>query len=169
MGFTGRQIQEIEQVLEKALAKEELVKTLQKNITEALTGNLSEIVQSAVAIAVKTAVSDLQEKCDTLTRKIEAIKTNTADMEKKFVERMSHLEQYSRRNNIRIFGVPEEINENTEEKLLALFTTNLKVTLPPYAIDRVHRIGRPQNRTSPRAIIVKFSNYTSYTNANGDL
>ena len=66
-------------------------------------------------------------------------------------------EQYSRRNCLRITGVPEEATENTDEIVLKLaFDLGTDIRLSD--IDRSHRFGRIDSaRARPRDIIVKFA------------
>lgn len=162
MGFTRQQIFDIEQVISNALSKEDVTKTFLKTVTVALTDNLKDLVASAVADAIKTAVSGLQTKIDVLTAGIDSLKSDNINLEKKLEGRMTQMEQYSRRNNLRVFGVQEEDGENVEDKLSQIFTTKLQVQLPGFAIDRAHRIGKVRNGapgSAPRAIIVKFVSY----------
>ncbi|KAK9752216.1 hypothetical protein QE152_g4371 [Popillia japonica] len=97
---------------------------------------------------------------------------------------MDSLEQYTRRNNIRIFGLIEEPNENLETKVLALCRDELGVDIELKDIDRVHRLGRDElgvdielkdidrvhrlgkidKSKSSRPIIIKFTNYGSKQN-----
>lgn len=75
-------------------------------------------------------------------------------------DRIVNLEQYSRRNNLRFFGIPDEPDEDVERKVLDVITNKMNVKLPESAIDRCHRIGnRQNNRTKPRQVIVKFTSY----------
>lgn len=65
------------------------------------------------------------------------------------------LEQYSHRNNLVIYGVPEENNENIHHVMRRLASA---VQFPDWSqsmVDAVHRVGRRKN-TDPRPIIVKF-------------
>ncbi|XP_054769794.2 uncharacterized protein LOC129277668 [Lytechinus pictus] len=77
--------------------------------------------------------------------------------------RLEGLEQYSRRNSLRFFGIKESPGENTDDIIIKLATDNLKMNLRKEDIDRSHRIGPPKESTSentkPRAIIVKFASY----------
>lgn len=74
-------------------------------------------------------------------------------------------EQYSRRNCLRIMGVNESCDENTEEVILDIINNKMKVRLFATDIERVHRLGKKQNinknasKNSTRPIIVKFLNY----------
>lgn len=72
-------------------------------------------------------------------------------------DKVDNLEQYSRRNCVRIFGVPEESTENTEAKVCDLIKSNLTIDIHPNLIDRCHRVGKPSKNARP--IIVKFTSY----------
>ena len=62
-----------------------------------------------------------------------------------------YLEAYSRRENVKIFGVPQATgNENASEP---------EDTKAKYEFQRVHRQGKP-NSTSSRPIIVQFLRFT---------
>ncbi len=71
-------------------------------------------------------------------------------------------EQYSRRNCLRINGIPESIDGVAVD--LDTYVTNLcdkaGTDVSISDIDRVHRIGRPPTASSrPRPVIVKFATY----------
>lgn len=68
------------------------------------------------------------------------------------------LEDRSRRNNLRIRGIPEALEvEDSEGKTKAVFQSILKTTTVDLVIDRVHRaLGpKPQNPMRPRDIICR--------------
>ncbi|KAE8750844.1 hypothetical protein FOCC_FOCC002272 [Frankliniella occidentalis] len=70
--------------------------------------------------------------------------------------RLDESEQYSRRNNLRIFGVKEKSKENTDLLVMDV-AKKIGVDISETQIDRSHRIGKPG--TKPRPIIVKFVGY----------
>ena len=72
---------------------------------------------------------------------------------------LDDLEQYGRRNNLRINGIPETESENTTELVKTLANDKLGVTLDDRDFDRSHRVGK--SGTHPRSILVKFTNYTA--------
>lgn len=75
---------------------------------------------------------------------------------KQLHDKCDSLEQYSRRNNIRIFGLEETPNEiNIEEKMVNLFTV---LNITSEHIDRCHRAG-PKVNNKHRPILIKFVNY----------
>ena len=59
-----------------------------------------------------------------------------------FMARRDDLEQYSRRNNIRIVGIPEEAEESTDEITIDFMKQKLVVELKENDICRSHRVGR---------------------------
>jgi hypothetical protein len=84
------------------------------------------------------------------------VKEQLADVEQK----NDDLEQYTRRNSLRIAGLPEEPNEDCYGKALSLANSTLKLN-PPLSlldIDRTHRAGRSR-AGQPRSLLVKFATY----------
>ena len=71
---------------------------------------------------------------------------------------LNDLEQYSRRNNVRIFGVKdnkEETIQDTEQIVRDLLRSKLNLNFGPADFDICHRIGK-FTQGAKRAIIVKF-------------
>lgn len=96
--------------------------------------------QSKEMQQIKTKISMLEDRCDRSLKEI------------------NELEQYSRRNCLRVFGIEEKEAENTNDIIGKVASKYLGIELNPTDIDRSHRVGKNDQR-SPRAIIVKFSNY----------
>ena len=66
-------------------------------------------------------------------------------------------EQYSRKNNIRIYGLEENPNENLQEKIIGLAKEELGVEIKDEEIEIAHRIGQTRrSQSKPRAVIIKF-------------
>ncbi|XP_071497095.1 uncharacterized protein [Diadema antillarum] len=78
---------------------------------------------------------------------------------------LNDAEQYSRRNCLWLYGIPESDHEDTDEVMLDLASKELNVKLKPEDIDRSHRICPPrpvkrgEKTKPPRPIIVKFATY----------
>ena len=85
----------------------------------------------------------LSEKCFTLDSYIRSCRTA-----------YDNLEQYSRRNNVRISGISETQREDTDQLVLQI-VSNIGVDIALNTIDRFHRVGRKH----PKDIIVKFVSY----------
>ena len=71
-------------------------------------------------------------------------------------DKVDELEQYGRRNSVRISSIPETSGEDTDA-MVQTVARAVGVDLPPAAIDRSHRVG-PQG-TQPRPILVKLTSY----------
>lgn len=103
----------------------------------------------------ETLQLDIEYLSDQLDRKTEIINNLDKDVE--------HLEAYSRRDTLRVFGLPETINETYENLKEYVISSVLKVACPhidwsPEDIVRTHRVGN-ENSTdtdSPRILLIKF-------------
>ena len=91
-------------------------------------------------------------------------------------ERLSELEQYSRKNCLNFTGLPETEGENPMQ-LVADIAKTIGVKLEKWDIDNAHRIGRPRDNSAaaasatgpgsraaaqppaPRPLIVKFTTF----------
>jgi len=81
-------------------------------------------------------------------------------------EKLNASEQYSRRNNLRIFELKEELfeeNKNTREAVIDLFKTKLGLhTFDDMNIDKAHRVGKFSNsNNTQRAVIVRLCNQST--------
>ena len=124
---------------------------------QSLANLIKESVRSAIIAELK---STLEENAEVI-RKLEAAVTERdktiVELEKKLTQRQDDLEQYQRRNCLRIFGVPEQSDEDTD-KIVIETAAKIGVGLSVNDIDRSHRIGRQIN-DRPRPVIVKFTSY----------
>ena len=78
------------------------------------------------------------------------------------VTKMYELEQYGRRENIRIHGVREKNgNKDDGEEVLLDLAKQLKIELNPNDVQRVHRLGKKRSTMSarPRPVIARCVNY----------
>lgn len=125
---------------------------------------LGEIVGEQVKneiILLRKELKEKNAKIERLERRIDSLESDN-----------DTLEQYTRRNSLRIFGLPEEeAGEDTAQVALTLINQTMKVEPPITSedLDRAHRIGKkgtpsttsPQPSTTPRprAVIIKFATY----------
>ena len=105
------------------------------------------------------ACSELKET----QQKVKSVDGRVLEEEKKvaaLLTRVCELETYSRRWNLKLYGVAENSAENVKGKVVELCRSILpdENNKLPAAIDVVHRIGKPTPASSrPRAIIIRFS------------
>lgn len=120
-----------------------------------------------VAANVKNEITQLREELKTKDAKIDKLERRIESLESD----VDSLEQYSRRNSIRLFGLEEKPDEDAASLAVSFVNEHMKVE-PPITvddIDRVHRVGKKIGPTEsessspqqpkPRAILMKFATY----------
>jgi hypothetical protein len=98
-------------------------------------------------------------------KQIEDLETNNRKLSEKIgvlEAKLDQAEQYSRRNNLRISGIVESDDEDTDSKVLNI-ASKLGLKLSINEIDRSHRVG-PKQTKNKRDILVKFTNYHARNN-----
>lgn len=137
--------------------KKELEETVKRVVEEALQNK--SLLQVFAATVRDLLMADLQQTIAEQTSAIEALKKVVEEKDKALEalqNKVDDLEQYQRRQCLRVFGVAEEDGEDTDQKAI-LIASQLGVDLTTADIDRSHRIGRKTDK--PRPIIVKFVSY----------
>ena len=142
--------------------KEVMFPEIKEMIKEQIRDEIPAVVNTAVKEATKTLkdeISHLKTENSSLKKENSNLKKSVDSLrsaEKKVELLADNNEQYSRRNSLRITGIPIEANESTDEQVLDL-ATDMGVDLHLSEIDRSHRVGQLQN--GQRALIVKFTSY----------
>jgi hypothetical protein len=100
-------------------------------------------------------------------KKLEVNQNTLRKENKNLSERIENLEQYGRRCNIRIYGIPLQNNEtsvNVRNKVLKI-KSDANMDIPDYAIDRAHRVGKVITKDGERkqAVIVRFTSFYART------
>lgn len=117
-------------------------------------------VQEMVKDIVKGVTASFSDKVKTLETENEQLKTDINLLKEKVnkleVERDS-AEQYSRRNSLRISGLPVGQNENTDKIVLEIASA-INCDISPSDIDRSHRVGK-MRRNNTKDLIIKFATY----------
>ena len=113
------------------------------------------------------AVADLQATINCLWNEIKAKDEKILALENKvgvLESSIDDLEQYSRRNSLRLHGVPEVRGEDSMEVALEVINKNLNLSTPltVQELDRLHRVGPfDESAEKPRAVLIKFATYHS--------
>ena len=127
---------------------------------------------SAEQVEMKKAVTALRQdvndmKCgldqnaqsiNTLCVKQEDLSQSVSRLE----DEIDRLEGFSRRNNIKLFGIPEEdgLREDCAEAVRNVLQTYIpEIAWQSDVIERAHRLGRSQRNSNPRPIIAKFQRW----------
>ena len=75
-------------------------------------------------------------------------------------QEVDDLEQYTRRTNVRIYGVAEQPEENTDNLAMDFFKSELNVDVASNDISRSHRVDK-KSGAKPRPIIVRFTKHNT--------
>lgn len=104
-----------------------------------------------------------------VTRILEPLKSTVCDLENKLrasdarcnelEAKHDDLEQYTRRQNIRVSGFAEQDGENTDAIVIDFAKKALNLDIDPSDIDRSHRLGKKTSSKPSRDIIVRFVSY----------
>ena len=144
------------QVLE-ALRSPVVVKAIVDGVYAAVYEKLATDLHNSFQLEMKKSddkINNITIESDNLKKKVKSLEMA---LEKQ--------EQYSRRQCLRVYGLPEAPNEKTDTVILDL-ATKMGINLAAQDIDRSHRITprRPSTqhqKQHPKAIIVKFSRYNA--------
>lgn len=147
----------IAELVNKHLTSEDVVSSL----VDKLMAQLRTVVEEAVRSALSVTSKEVARLGAEVTRLSAAVK----EIDERLLERTDELEQYQRRNNVRIFGIEETAGENTDQIVAELCRGKLGVVdLTVEALCRTHRVGRPpkpgpNGEKRHRPIIVRFTSY----------
>ena len=150
--------------------KNDIVSLIQSTLKEffgAYTGDFIQTFTEKVTTAILEVTNKVIEDHE---NKISELSNKNRELEAK----IDSLQQYSRRNSVRIFGIPENNEEDIQEKVLEIFRENLKLEITADHVDACHRVGKRSTGSEtkvntrstkstkpqpPRGVIVKFVNH----------
>jgi len=143
---------DIQAVIDRTLTSDVYIDKLVKKLADKLT--------TAVVEALSESLRAAQEEIKALKSEVSCLQEQLADTSLK----QDDLEQYTRRVNLRVFGIPEKVGESTDTIVMQLLKDKLNVDLPLERLQRSHRVGRKpepdsQGRPRHRPIIVRFLSY----------
>ncbi|CAH1277285.1 Hypp9540 [Branchiostoma lanceolatum] len=153
---------------EVAMADKSLLDELKATIETALQPVHEKLKDMATARDVQSLRQDLERvlhRQGELETRMDRVEGKIQSMEetplppKSVSNSINALEQYTRRNSLRIRGIPE-VDRKTGEmcihKVVNFCRIKLGLDLQPECIDRAHRVGRKENATAQRVMLVKF-------------
>lgn len=125
----------------------------------------SEMVLERLDARLDVRFADINVKLDGLTKRLAENEGSMSVCERRIdaaIAKLNELEikredseRYSRLNNLRFYGLPEEKNENVEQLVLQLIADKLKINITSSDIQSSHRVGSGEKR----AIIVRFISF----------
>ena len=159
-------------VMDTPIAMSELMKQMSSMLDEKL-DTFEVKMKKTIKDEIQNQLSDVTSKVDDLQKENEMLSTELTALKQDYDVIMGGMrslskevkeirlkcianEQYSRKKNIRVFGLPEEQGENCRAKLKNLFE-ELDVSVDAYKdVSNVHRIG---SKNSPKPMIVAFASH----------
>jgi len=114
---------------------------------------------------IENKLDGIQQKMVEYENKLNQLEKEKEQLHDKMVQKTNLLvfqldrqDQYIRRENIRIYWVEENKEDNDDgEKVLFKIADELEINLEDNEIQRVHRLGQKRrNNENPRPIIARF-------------
>ena len=110
-------------------------------------------------VSVNTRINSLHNEIKEKDIRIKALEEKVAKLEAS----ADAIDQYGRRANMHMRGLPEQAGEDTDEVVLNVLNTKMGMTPPVqlHQLVRSHRLGRAKEgqdpKRHPRPIIIRFS------------
>ena len=128
------------------------------NHLNAIEENFERHVNDIITKELNESVMDIKDSIiDTLKEENFRLQQKVQHLEKKLSDTdiaENKLEQYTRRNNIEIQGIPSTVHDNLlEDKVIDIFS-QLNITISKSDIEDGHRLGK----ANPKNTIVRFVN-----------
>ncbi|XP_039299520.1 uncharacterized protein LOC120355240 [Nilaparvata lugens] len=153
----------LKQFVAELLSDNKFLDSLVDRVVIKLNDTLDELIKARIQSEYEPRLSAMEKRIDSLEAEIQDINKKAASRSDSYERKLDAQEQYQRRNNVRIFGLPETKGENITEIVTKLCGEKLKIAVDAAQIDRCHRVGRLPGtgvtQTRPRAVIVKFVSY----------
>ena len=162
---------EIETIFSKLFEKKlrEMITDIKDKIIESVTHKI-EVLEGELHGTnienekLRSKIQKLEKDIEMTDETVNKLQRSLEDTDRAFYGRSNELEQYSRRNNIRIWGIPEKVDGEKYESMettvsLVVKTLNEKMglNLENRDIDIAHRIGKKMPNQPDRCIIAKFT------------
>ncbi len=120
------------------------------------------MLRETMAESLDVKLQPIHDKLNLCEESTQRQAKTVAELNRKVQEKnneLDELRQYTRRNNMRIFGIPESMPENTDSLVLNL-AKKLHIEVSVNDIQRSHRSGDPAvYEDTPRPILVQFVSY----------
>lgn len=133
------------------------------NFREEINGKLNEIVADMKETRDR-AEESLQRvaEMEEWAAVAKQVLSQTSNNQDKIQAKLTELEAHSRRNNIRVYGIPEDTEGNNLLELIESFIkTELSLQDIDLAIQRCHRAAgpKPPPNATPRSVVIHFLAY----------
>ena len=138
----------------------DLVATMVAALQPVLVKSVTSAVTSVVAVASRQIMSELRNDMEEVKEMREEVESLRARVQTQSFE-LDRLQQYSQRDNVRVYGIEETAEESTNSIIVKL-ASDMGVPITEQDLSVSHRMGR--NMTGkPRPIIIKFVRWDTKT------
>ena len=140
----------------KKMSLEDAIANLQIDLSEKITNLTTEVrsTKDEVINLKDVIIKRLQDENELLCAKCNKLENKVVFLESS----INQVEQYCRRNNIVISGIPDDISDNDLESTVSDIMKDVDVDINISDIEAGHRIGRSDRRTESKKTIVRFLN-----------
>lgn len=149
MPVTKKQLTDCEEVLTELFKRESFINNIASAFSKVIRVEIDEM---------KDQIKALEDKFESLKHEVIRAKSDNTASRAELEEKVDRLDQYTRRNCIRIYGVAETNDENPEEVIVNTIQEKMNIKVLLNEIERCYRIGRNEGRKI-RPIIIKFASY----------
>ncbi|XP_072164256.1 uncharacterized protein [Diadema setosum] len=144
--------------IKEALCSDDIIERMQEVITDAILEKVTQSVYEAISLDL----AQLKAEQHSVNAKLKALENDISKVQHDIEEQ----EQYSRRECLRFYGIPETKDENTDAVITDVVKKHLGITLQSSCIARSHRITpssrqETERQQTPKPIIVKFAVYNT--------
>ena len=96
-------------------------------------------MESEIAV-LKSEVQEMKNEQVVTLQKVKSVEKDIGTL--KF--ELNHLDQYSRKSSIRVYGIVEEEGERVGDQVIKKIKEEIDIEVTPDKIDIVHRVGKNQ-------------------------
>ena len=152
-----------DRIIEHRRALEEKMSSLEEQIREKIS-NLMEKMKQQVQEEVKKAKEQIEQDINANFQFLEDDMRSKMATIDKTNQHLNSLEQYTRKNSIRLFGIKESDEDNVERQAIQIIKDNLRIEIKETDIEIAHRAGkfRPEGRRDAkksRPVLLKFASH----------
>ena len=140
----------------KKMSLEEAIANLQSHLSEKVTILTTEVrsIKNEVTNLKDVIIKRLQDENELLRAKCNKLENKVVSLELS----IDLFEQYGRRNNIVISGIPDDISDNDlESSTVTDIMKDVDVDINSSDLEACHRIGKSDRRTACKKTIVRFT------------
>ena len=140
----------------KQLTLEEAMEKMESNILVQITDLKNDVksMEDEFLNMKDIIIKRLQEENEILRARCIKLEDNVVSLE----STVNQVEQYGRRNNIVISGIPDDVVDNNLENTITSIMEDVNVSIQDGDIEACHRIGKSDPKTLSKKVIVRFIN-----------